>query len=94
MLAFSFNSAVALAHTAKDKQAKLDEACESARQKALKPRKKEIYQECLTKFKKSKTICQQEAETYNGNRINGAPMFYQLPECVKAFEFRKQSLNQ
>jgi len=82
-------SSVILANAKKNEQAKLDKACESARQKALAPRKKEIYQECLTKFKKDKSICQRQADAYNGNRIKGAPMFYELPACVKAFEFKK-----
>ena len=71
-------------------QKKLDIACETARQKALKPRKKEIYQECITKFKKPKKECKAQADAYNGNRINGAPMFYELPSCEKAFEYRKK----
>ncbi len=83
-------SSTVLANTTKIEQARLDKVCESSRQKALEPRKKEIYQECLTKFKKDKSVCQQEADAYNGNRINGAPMFYELPACVKAFEFRKK----
>jgi len=83
-------SSMAFAHAKKGEQKKLDDACESARQIALLPRKKEIYQECLTKFKKSKEECKDQANAYNGNRINGAPMFYELPACVKAFEFRKK----
>lgn len=90
----SLKSSVLFAYSAKAEQSQLDQACESARQKALKPRKKEIYQECLTKFKKSETVCQREAKTYNGNRINGAPLFYHLPACVTAFKFRKKTLQQ
>lgn len=88
---FAINSSIAQADATKNKQAKLDKACEAARQVALKPRKDEIYHECLTKFKKSKLVCQQEAYVYNGNRINGAPMFYELPDCEKAFTYRKTS---
>jgi len=85
----SLYSSTLLANAKKTEQAKLDKACESARQEALAPIKKEIYQECITKFKKDKSVCQRQADAYNGNRINGAPMFYELPACVKAFEFRK-----
>ncbi|AAZ28469.1 hypothetical protein [Colwellia psychrerythraea] len=81
-------SATAFAH--KDEQAKLDQACEDARQIALAPRRKEIYQECIQKFKKSEAVCLSEAKAYNGNRINGAPLFYELPACEKAFAFRKK----
>lgn len=93
MLLTACYSSISEAHTKNAEQATLDKACESARQEALKPMKKEIYQECLTKFKKSKSVCQQEAEAYNGNRINGSPMFYELPACEKAFEFRKKHKN-
>ena len=83
---------VVFAH--KDKQVTLDQACEAARQIKLKPRRNEIYQECSQKFKKSKSVCQSEAKAYNGNRINGAPMFYELPACEKAFAFRKKNAKQ
>jgi len=92
-LAFILITASLSVHAESKKQAELDIACEKARQVALTPRKKEIYNECLNKFKKSKAICADEANVYNGNRINGAPLFYELPACVKAFEFRKQSAN-
>ena len=85
-------ASVAFAH--KDEQAKLDKACEDARDIALKPRRKEIYLECRQKFKKSKAICKEEAKVFNGNRINGAPMFYELPACEKAFKFRKKNATQ
>lgn len=78
----------AFAH--KGDQVKLDQACEDARQIALKPRRKEIYQECVQEFKKSETVCLSEAKAYNGNRINGAPLFYELAACEKAFIFRKK----
>ncbi|WP_114326968.1 hypothetical protein [Candidatus Colwellia aromaticivorans] len=90
---FTINGSIALAHSTKTKQAELDKACETDRQIALKPRKNEIYHECLTKFKKSKSVCQDEADVYNGNRINGAPMFYELPACEKAFQFRKKTIT-
>lgn len=35
-------------------------------------------------------VCLSEAKIYNGNRINGAPLFYELPACEKAFVFRKK----
>ncbi|TWX71798.1 hypothetical protein ESZ36_00770 [Colwellia demingiae] len=79
----------AFAH--KGEQVKLDQACEDARQIALEPRRKEIYQECVQKFKKDETVCLSEAKAYNGNRINGAPLFYELPACEKAFDFRNKN---
>lgn len=93
IILYALNGSIALADSTNTKQAELDKACEVDRQVALTPRKNEIYNECLTKFKKRKSICQDEADAYNGNRINGAPMFYELPSCEKAFEFRKKSTN-
>lgn len=94
MLLFIFNSSIALADANKIKQVELDNACEAARQMALKPIKDEIIHECLTKFKKDYLVCKQEADSYNGNRIHGAPMFYELPACEKAFQFKKDTTNQ
>jgi hypothetical protein len=70
------------------KQAELDAACESARQLALGPKRSDIYQECVDKFKNSDEVCGQEANRYNGNRVGGSPLFYDLPECEAAFEYR------
>ena len=72
-------------------QASLDKSCEDARTIALQPLRLDIYNECLNKFKKDKKTCQEEADAYNGRRINGAPRFYELPQCEKAFNFRKKT---
>ena len=71
------------------KQAELDAACEAARQIALGPKRAEIYQECIDKFKKSVAVCEQEADGYNGSRVGRTPLFYDLAECEAAFEYRK-----
>jgi hypothetical protein len=90
-IALLSTGSIALAH--EKKQVTLDQACEADRQKALKPRKTEIYQECRQKFKKSEKVCKAEAQAYNGNRIGGAPLFYELPACEKAFNYRKKQAN-
>lgn len=78
------------ADDAQGKQAELDAACEAARQIALEPRRSDIYQECVDKFKKSTGVCEQEAAAYNGNRIGGSPLFYDLPACEAAFEYQNK----
>jgi len=80
---------LATAEDRQNKQAELDAACEAARQTALAPRKLDIYQECIDKFKKSIEVCEQEADGYNGNRVGRSLLFYDLPECETAFEHRK-----
>ena len=80
---------LAIADDRQKKQAELDAACEAARQAALVPKKEAIYQECIEKFKKSAEVCEEEADGYNGSRVGRAPLFYDLPECKAAFEYRK-----
>jgi len=90
ILTIVINSFTSIAFAHKDEQVKLDQACEAARQISLNPRKKEIYHECRQKFKKSEAVCHEEAKAYNGNRINGAPLFYELAACETAFSFRNK----
>ena len=71
------------------RQAELDHACEAARQVALAPRRQEIYEECINRFGKEETVCRNDANGYNGNRIGGTPLFYDLPECEEAFAYRR-----
>jgi len=75
------------------KQAKLDLACEQARQIALAPRKLEVYEECINKFKKDEEYCLKQGDEYNGNRINAGPLFYDLPECEAAFKYHADYRN-
>ena len=79
----------AIASNGQGNQAELDAACEAARQAALVPKREEIYQECIEKFKKDAAVCEEEAAGYNGNRVGRTPLFYDLPECETAFENRK-----
>jgi hypothetical protein len=71
------------------RRAELDWACEAARQVALAPRRQEIYEECINRFGKEETVCRNDANGYNGNRIGGTPLLYELPECEEAFAYRR-----
>ena len=73
-----------------DKQARLDRACESVRQKKLIPMRKEIVDECVAnKERSSRKECERFYADY-GERMGGrAPLFFDLPECVTAFEFQQ-----
>ena len=74
-----------------DKQAELDRRCEEARAVKLAPIRANIYDECLEKKQGDEAYCRRSADDYNGNRKNGAPRFYELPECEAAFEFRNST---
>jgi len=70
------------------RQAELDRKCEDARQTALAPLKRELYRECMEK-RGDGSVCRDQADAYDGARANRGPMFYDLPECEQAFNYRK-----
>lgn len=74
------------------KQARLDKACEVARMKKLTPLRKEVIEECVNnKELPSRKECERFYATY-GERMGGrAPLFYDLPECVEAFEYQQSA---
>ena len=73
------------------KQAELDRLCEAARAKQLAPIRAEIYDECVNRQGKQPEFCRRYADGYNGERAGAAPRFYELPECVAAFDFRNSN---
>jgi len=77
-----------------EKQAKLDSVCEVARQKKLTPMKKKFVEECVAnKELPGRDECVTFYADY-GNRMGGrTALFYDLPECVTAFEYQQSSGN-
>ena len=71
------------------KQAKLDAACEAAREKKLAPLRRQYIQECVDKQKKDKAHCERFYSDYGARSGDRAPLFYDLPECVTAFEYKR-----
>ena len=76
------------------RQARLDQACEVARLKELVPLRKQVTDECVAKKElPSRKECERFYADY-GERMGGrAPLFYDLPECVSAFEFQQSARN-
>jgi hypothetical protein len=74
------------------KQAELDAVCETARLEKLTPMREGFVEECVAnKEKSSREHCERFYADY-GNRMGGrAPLFFDLPPCVTAFEFAKSS---
>ena len=71
-------------------QAKLDAACEAAREKALAPLRKQFVEECVrNKEQSSREECETFYADYGAQSGGRAPLFYDLPECEKAFEFQQ-----
>ncbi len=73
-----------------NKQVRLDGACEVARQTKLAPMRKGFVDECVAnKELPNRKECERFYSDY-GNRMGGrAPLFYDLPECVTAFDFQQ-----
>ena len=78
-------------------QAQLDAACEVAREQKLVPLRQQYIDECVEKQKKDRAECERFYQNYDGRQIsrnydgrqgNRAPLFYDLAECVEAFEYR------
>ena len=82
---------VALPTQANGEQAKLDAACEAAREKQLAPLRAGFIDECVEKEQRpDRAACERFYADYGNQSGNRAPLFYDLPECVKAFEYRRK----
>jgi len=71
-------------------QARLDAACEAARQAKLAPLRAQYVEECVQKQQRpDRASCERFYADF-GNRSGNRPaLFYDLPECVAAFEHLK-----
>lgn len=73
-----------------DKQASLDAACEVERQKKIAPMRKKVTEDCVANKELSDPQeCERFYADYGERMGNHAPLFYDLPECVTAFEFQQ-----
>jgi uncharacterized protein YgiB involved in biofilm formation len=80
-----------LADEARDaKQARLDAACEAARQEKLAPLRQKYVDECVaSKELPSRQECERFYADYGERTGRKAPLFYDLPACVTAFNFQQ-----
>ena len=71
-------------------QANLDVECEAARERKLAPEREKYIEECVRdKVKDSREACERFYSDYGARTGYREPLYYDLPECVDAFEFRK-----
>ena len=84
---------VSLAQASREQeQARLDAACEAAREKKLKPMREKLVDECVSnKEFPSREECSRFYADYGGRMGNRAPLFYDLPECVAAFDYQQSA---
>ena len=77
--------------TQASEQAKLDAACEAAREQKLAPMRAGFIEECIEKKQRpDRAACERFYADFGNQAGNRAPLFYDLPECVKAFEYRRR----
>ena len=70
------------------KQAELDAACEVAREKKLAPMRQQFVEECVKNEERpDRKSCEIFYSDFGSASRRRAPLFYDLPECVEAFEF-------
>jgi hypothetical protein len=71
-------------------QAKLDAACEAARESKLAPLRVGFIEECVEKKQRpDRAACERFYADYGNQSGSRAPLFYDLPDCVKAFEYSR-----
>jgi hypothetical protein len=71
------------------KQAELDAACETARQEKIILARAKHIEECVeTKLLADRETCERFYADYGESAAGQAPLFYDLPECEKAHEYR------
>ena len=93
-LCFFAGPPAATADTAEE-QAQLDAACEQAREAKLAPLREQYIQECVDKEQKpDREACERFYADFGAQSGSRAPLFYDLPECVKAHEFRQEHRTQ
>ena len=71
------------------KQAELDAICEEARQEKLAPMRDQLVDECVENGdRRDRASCERFYADYGAQAGQRAPLFFDLPECVEAFEFQ------
>ena len=71
------------------KQAQLDAACDPAREQNLAPMREQFVNECVkNKEQPDRKSCEFFYSDFGAQSGNRAPLFYDLPECVEAFDFQ------
>lgn len=71
-------------------QAELDAKCEAARESKLAPERQAFVEECVAKHQReNKAACVRFYADYGAATGNRPPLYYDLPACERAFEYRQ-----
>ena len=84
----------ALGDARNTKQAELDAACELARQEKITLERARHIEKCVkSRLLADRETCERFYADYGESAANQAPLFYDLPECEKAHEYRNSYRN-
>ena len=73
-------------------QAQLDAQCELAREIKLAPERARYIDDCVAnKQKPDRSACERFYADYGAQSGNRAPLYYDLPECRRAFDARRNA---
>ena len=77
----------------KAQQEALDAACQAARERYLEPMRAYYIEECVQRTRRYsgdvRARCERFYANFGNHTGHRAALFYDLPECVYAFEFRR-----
>ena len=72
------------------RQERLDAQCEAARELKLAPERAVFVEKCVEEGRRGdRAACERFYRDYGAQSGGRAPLYYDLPECVEAFEFRR-----
>jgi hypothetical protein len=92
LVILSLSSPVLAKESRDDKQAGLDQACELEREKKLAPIRNGFIEECVAnKEQPSQLECETFYADYGGRMGGRAALFYDLPQCVEAFDYQQSA---
>lgn len=87
MTALFLTPVMVAAESFEEAQARLDKACQDAREAKLAPERKKYIEECVEeKIRPDRESCERFYADYGNQSGNRAPLYMDLPECVEAFE--------
>lgn len=76
------------------RQQTLDAACQSAREARLSVDRAKYIEECVAKqLKESRAACERFYADYGDRTGSRPPLYYDLPECRRAFEHQRSQRN-
>lgn len=82
-------SSFAIAEDRESVQRQLDAACESVRIEKLQPIREQYAAECVADWDRSQEYCDRFYSDYGNQGGAQAVLFYDLPECEKAWNYRQ-----